>query len=96
MSILTKKIFFPIFLCLATFILTVTSANNLTPKTEAVSYTLKSYKNTVALYKNEELITVYSSVVLNTLPEKDIQTFNSGISVATPTEAEILLEDYDG
>lgn len=69
--------------------------NNTQPKNQDI-YILKSYKNSVALYKNDELFKIYDNIVLNTLPQKDIQLFNSGISVSTPTEAEILLEDYDG
>lgn len=95
MSAFIKKFLFPVSLCLAVFVLTLTSFNNFASKTKESDYLLKSYKNTVALFKDEELITVYDGIVLNTLPEADIQTFNSGIEVATPAQAEALLEDFD-
>ena len=62
---------------------------------QSTKYSLKAYKNTVALFENEKPVKVYENIVLNTLPEKDIQNFDKGISVATQAQAETILEDYE-
>ncbi len=59
------------------------------------TYTLKSYRNTVALYDNDELITTFEDIVLNTLPESDIAAFNEGVSIESVDAAQKYLEDYD-
>ncbi len=64
--------------------------------TKDVSYTLKSYKNTIALYKDENLVKTYDDIVLNTLPMADINRFKSGITVSSEEDAVRILEDYDG
>lgn len=96
MSSFIKKALFPILIFVAVFMIILYFINDYQTNQQNTNYTLKSYKNTVALYKDDELIKVYSDIVLNTLPEKDIQNFNSGITVSTPTQAEALLEDFDG
>ena len=58
-------------------------------------YTLKSYKNTVALYQGENLIKTYDEIVLNTLPPKDIQSFNSGVLFDSQSQAETYLLDFE-
>lgn len=93
MSNLIKKLIFPIAVCAATLVITLTYKTNGT--TQENDYILKSYKNTVALYNGEDIVTVYSNIVLNTLPQKDITAFNRGIKISSPENAEILLEDYD-
>lgn len=95
MSVFIKKMLFPILILTAAFIILIRFLTDIPPQKTTISYTLKSYKNTVALYKNEELIKTYDSIVLNTLPQKDIQSFNSGIEVTTPTQADAFLEDFD-
>lgn len=95
MSFFIRKILFPILTFMSVFIIILHFIDNYQDTTTSVNYTLKAYKNTVALYNGEEIVKIYSNVVLNTLPEKDIQSFNNGISVATPSHAETLLEDYD-
>lgn len=57
---------------------------------------LKSYKNTVALYTNGEFIKSYDSIVLNTLPQVDINSLNNGIAVENDKEIDKILQDYDG
>lgn len=60
-------------------------------------YLIKSYKNTVALYKNGEIIETYDgSIVLNSLPESDIKKFNNGIEIENYEDVYKMLEDYDG
>ncbi len=96
MQFFIKKILFPI-LTLASILLIIIHFSNDYQKTNtSVNYTLKSYKNTVALFNGEEIIKIYNNIVLNTLPEKDIQNFNKGISVTTQTAAEAYLADFDG
>ncbi len=63
---------------------------------EAPILTVKAYKNTVALYNDQEIVTVYDDIVLNTLPPADINRLSSGITVENRAAAEKLLEDYDG
>lgn len=59
-------------------------------------YTLKSYNNTVALYKGEEILEVYDGIVLNNLPITDRDALNKGIDFENRTEAETSVENYDG
>lgn len=96
MNIFVKKILFPALTFISVFIFILHFINGLSKTANTVQYTLKSYKNTVALYRGEEIIKIYNNIVLNTLPKKDIQNFNSGIPVATETQAEAYLEDFDG
>ncbi|MBO4732864.1 MAG: hypothetical protein J5662_00140 [Clostridia bacterium] len=65
-------------------------------KPSVSTYILKGYNGTVALYKNEEIITVYDGIVLSTLPYADRQRFYEGITVSGPDDAQIIIEDYDG
>ena len=95
MSLIIKKVLFPILVFIAVFLIILYFIKDYQDTTTGVNYTLKAYKNTVALYNGEEIIEIYNNIVLNTLPEKDIQSFNEGISVTTPAQAEIILEDYD-
>ena len=95
MQLLIKKILFPILIFFSLFIITLYFIGNYQSTDTSVKYTLKSYKNTVALYNGEEIVKIYNNIVLNTLPEKDIQSFNDGISITTPTQAEIYLEDFE-
>lgn len=64
--------------------------------TENTSYTLKAYRNTVALYQNDNLIKTYDDIVLNTLPISDINRLKSGITVSSENDAIKIIEDYDG
>ena len=66
------------------------------PHSDKTVYTLKEYKGTVALYKNDDIITVYDGVVLSSLPRADRQRFYDGMTVKDPQEAEAIIEDYDG
>ena len=59
-------------------------------------WVLHSYGNSVALYKGNEVYEVYSSIVLDTLPETDQKLFNNGILFMTREEAVSAIEDYDG
>lgn len=96
MPFFIKKILFPILVLAVVFFITIHFINAHQSATASDNYILKTYKNTVALYKNDEIIKIYDNIVLNTLPEKDIQNFNAGIPVETQSHAEALLEDYDG
>ncbi len=95
MTVFIKKFLFPILIFISVFLLILYYINNNQNVSTSVNYTLKAYKNTVALYSGEEVIEVYNNIVLNTLPQKDIQSFKSGISVTTPQHAENYLEDFD-
>ncbi|MBP3706389.1 MAG: hypothetical protein J6J13_03965 [Clostridia bacterium] len=59
-------------------------------------YILKSYKNTVALYKNNDIAEIYDNVILNTLPLSDQYELNKGISVEDEAQALKFIENYDG
>ncbi len=93
MPFFIKKILFPILIFASSFLIALYFISDY--QSTSVNYTLKSYKNTVALYSGEDIIKIYDNIVLNTLPEKDIQSFNDGISITTPTQAEIYLEDFE-
>ncbi len=93
MAIFIKKIIFPILLFISIFLIFLHLVSD--SKTTINNYTLKAYKNTVALYNGEEIIDVYDNIVLNTLPNNDVSKFKSGISVASPSQAEIYLQDFE-
>lgn len=57
---------------------------------------LQTYGNNVALYKGEEVVEVYGSIVLDTLPEEDKKMLDNGISFLSKEEAVTAIEDYDG
>lgn len=59
-------------------------------------YVLASYRNTVALFKNGEVVEVYNDVVLSSLPKCDQDMFSKGIEIKNTDEVSSLLEDYDG
>lgn len=93
MAVFIRKILFPILLFTVLFIIILHLWND--SEVTNINYTLKAYKNTVALYKGEKIIEVYSDIVLNTLPEKDIRTFKTGLSFSSPSEAQNYLEDFE-
>ena len=95
MSSFVKKILFPIVTSICLLTLMFSNFNSkATIKTQPV-YTIKAYKNSVALYSDNEIIAIYDDIVLNTLPEQDVLNFKRGISVSTPAQAELYLEDFD-
>ena len=59
-------------------------------------WVLHSYGNNVALYKDDEIIEIYNTVYLDTLPKADRKQFENGILFHTKKEALMALEDYDG
>lgn len=59
-------------------------------------YVVKSYKNTVALYIDDDIAEVYDNIVLNSLPQSDQNKLNKGICVKDENEAIRLIENYDG
>ncbi len=63
---------------------------------EATRWVLHSYGNNIALYNGDEIIEVYGSVALDTLPFEDRQRLNNGIVFNTREEALTAIEDYDG
>jgi hypothetical protein len=97
MPFFIKKILFPIliFLSILLLVFKIDSHDNTTTPATDISYTLKSYKNTIALYCGDEIVEIYDNIVLNTLPPEDVKNFNSGIPVSTPAQAELYLEDFD-
>ena len=93
MTTFIQKILFPILLLFFILLIFLYQINH--SDTTISHYTLKSYKNTVALYKNEKIVQLYNEIVLNTLPTQDIQNFKKGISVSSPDQAEIYLQDFE-
>ena len=59
-------------------------------------WVLHSYGNNIALYNNEQIVEVYGSVSLDTLPQRDVNKLNEGIFFNTREEALSAVEDYDG
>lgn len=59
-------------------------------------WVLQSYGNNVALYNGDEIIEVYGSIVLDTLPDEDKKMLDNGISFISKHEAVMAIEDYDG
>ena len=95
MSIFIKKFMFPIFTFTSIFLLFLYCISDYSNTIDNNSYTLKAYKNTVALYDGEEIIQIYNHIVLNTLPQKDIKNFKSGITVGSIDDADRYLTDFD-
>ena len=91
-----KKTLFSAIIIAFSIVIMIYLLNNTKTSDTNTDYTLKSYKNTVALYNNEQILEIYSDIVLNTLPQKDIQNFNKGIPVKTPAAAQAYLENFDG
>ena len=59
-------------------------------------WVLQSYGNSVALYNGDEIVEVYGTIVLDTLPEEDKRMLDNGLSFLTKEEAVSAIEDYDG
>ncbi len=59
-------------------------------------WVLQSYGNNVALYNGDDVIEVYGSIMLDTLPEDDKRQLDNGISFLTKEEARTAIEDFDG
>ena len=95
MRIFIKKFLFPTLFFALTFILIAFYTKNNAQKPKDKKYIIKSYKNTIALYNNDEIVEIYDSIVLNTLPQNDIKKFNDGITVSTQAQAEKYLENFD-
>lgn len=66
------------------------------PREVENKYILKEYNGTVALFKNDEVISVYDEIVLSAFPSADRQRFAEGIAINSPEEAEYIIEDFDG
>ena len=67
-----------------------------TKKQEPTQWVLHAYGNNVALYNGENIIEVYGSIMLDTLPEEDRRQLDNGIAFLTREEAVSAIEDYDG
>ena len=59
-------------------------------------WVLHSYGNNVALYNGENIIEVYGTIALDTLPESDKRLLDNGIVFQSREEAQSAIEDYDG
>ncbi len=67
-----------------------------TKKENPESWSLHSYGNNVALYNGDDVVEVYGSIMLDTLPEEDKKLLDNGIYFTTKEEAVTAIEDYDG
>ncbi len=65
-------------------------------KQNPVPWVLQSYGNNVALFNGEEIIEVYGTIMLDTLPAEDKRQLDNGIYFSTKEEAVNAIEDYDG
>ncbi|MBR3968165.1 MAG: hypothetical protein IKJ93_01085 [Clostridia bacterium] len=95
MSLFIKKALYPVLIFTCIFAIVLYFIKDYKQKSNSPVYMLKSYRNTVALYQNDKLLEIYENIVLNTLPQKDIQSFNNGITFGTEEQAEIYLEDFE-
>ncbi len=60
-------------------------------------YTIKSYNNRVAVFKNDDIKPYFvSDTNVNDLPQQDTEEINSGIVVADEKKLKRLIEDYCG
>ncbi len=81
--------------CLAIIIIALSYALKC-KKNNPEKWVLKAQENTVVLLNNGEVVEVFSSIVLDTLPKEDITHLENGISFLTKQEALTAVEDYDG
>lgn len=95
MNLFIKKILVPTIIFILLFVLIAFLTTNKPVSKMQNNYMLRSYKNTIALYNNGNIVKIYDNIVLNTLPQHDIQNFNSGIPVTSQTAAEAYLEDFE-
>lgn len=68
-----------------------------TPETNSAAaseWTIKIFGESLALYENGKVDTVYGEIVLDNLPAADKEQLSSGRSFASREEAERALEDY--
>jgi len=92
-----SKLFIIIFIIISVISILIASIAVVKTKQEnPESWILYSYGNNVALYKGEEIIEVYGSISLDTLPEEDKKMLENGIHFTTRDEAMTAIEDYDG
>lgn len=63
---------------------------------ENSGYYMKSFNNTVVLYKDDTIIKVYDGIILDTLPTSDRDLLNKGIYYENIADADTAAEDYDG
>lgn len=82
-------------ICIAIIIIAFSFALK-TKTEEPAQWVLHSYGNNVALYNGDDIIEVYGSIMLDTLPEEDRRLLNNGIAFLTREEAVSAIEDYDG
>ncbi len=80
---------------LATLIVTISVVVS-QKKQNPVPWVLQSYGNNVALFNGEEIIEVYGTIMLDTLPAEDKRQLDNGIYFSTREEAVNAIEDYDG
>ena len=95
MNLFIKKILVPTIIFILLFVFIAFLTTNKPTNKKQNNYVLKSYKNTIALYSNENIVKTYDNIVLNTLPLQDIQNFTSGIPFTSQTAAETYLEDFE-
>ncbi|MBE6732794.1 MAG: hypothetical protein E7561_02210 [Ruminococcaceae bacterium] len=86
--------FLSVFL-IAIIIITVSTSKTDKPIVDD-GYYMKSLNNTVALYKDEDIIKIYDGIVVDTLPITDRQLLERGIHYKSIADADSAAEDYDG
>ncbi len=59
-------------------------------------WVLQVYGNNVALLNGDEIIEVYGTIMVDTLPDEDKRMLQSGLFFLTKEEAVTAIEDYDG
>ena len=87
--------FIPLFITLVICAIIIKGGKAVEINEKKEEYTLRSYKNTVALYNGDKMLRIYDSIVLNSLPKADINNFKRGITFDSAEEVEIYLEDFD-
>ena len=77
-------------------VLLATSAVIKTKKENPECWVLHSYGNHVALFNGDEIVEIYGTISIDTLPEEDKRLLENGIRFTTKAEAMTAIEDYDG
>ena len=95
----SQKVIVISFMVIAASIMLIIATLGYSLKSHSITekpWVLQSYGNTVALFNGEEVVEVYNTIELDTLPEEDKRLLDSGISFLTKEEAVLAIEDYDG
>ncbi|MBR2043314.1 MAG: BofC C-terminal domain-containing protein [Clostridia bacterium] len=60
------------------------------------SLLLKEHNGAVTLFKGNEIVKVYDTIVISVLPSSDQNRLRNGIKIEDEEQLSAIIEDYDG